>query len=308
LRGFIGHTDRDWFDYLAARSDVSEVNFWRPGGRNFRAIQPGEPFFFRLKSPVNRVGGFGLFARAAILPAWRAWEVFDEANGVAAEAAFYIKLSRLAHRDIGPSDPVGCVAVADCTFFAPDAWLPLPPGFNPQNLSGSATDLGTAGGRAFWAACLERAAAGEAPTTDWLDEALARERRGKPQVVFPRLGQGAFRIAVIDAYDGACAVTGEHATPVVEAAHIKPWARGGAHAVPNGLPLRRDIHRLFDLGYVSVRPNGQFLVSSQLREEFANGQTYYALEGERIRLPAHEDRRPSPELLSWHADNIFRAD
>jgi putative restriction endonuclease len=68
VRGFIGHTDHGWWKSLSARSDLTEVNFWRPGGRRFIALSPGEPFFFRLKSPINRIGGFGLFARDARLP------------------------------------------------------------------------------------------------------------------------------------------------------------------------------------------------------------------------------------------------
>ena len=32
--------------------------------------------------------------------------------------------------------------------------------------------------------------------------------------------------------------------PVLEAAHIKPYAKGGEHDVANGLALRTDIHRL----------------------------------------------------------------
>ena len=71
---------------------------------------------------------------------------------------------------------------------------------------------------------------------------------GAPQVVQPRLGQGAFRIAVTSAY-GACAVSGEHSFPALEAAHVRPYADGGAHALPNGLLLRADVHRLYDAGY-----------------------------------------------------------
>jgi putative restriction endonuclease len=88
VRGFIGHTDEGWWRYLAGRPQIREVNFWRPGGRRFAALAPGEPFFFRLKSPMNRIGGFGLFARDARLPVWRAWEVFGEANGSLTRQSF----------------------------------------------------------------------------------------------------------------------------------------------------------------------------------------------------------------------------
>jgi HNH endonuclease len=95
----------------------------------------------------------------------------------------------------------------------------------------------------------------------WPIEALTAERAGRPMMIRPRLGQASFRLAVIGAYGGQCAETTEHSLPVIEAAHIRPWAAGGTHEVPNGLPLRRDLHRLFDLGYVTVRPDLAFAVS-----------------------------------------------
>lgn len=66
-----------------------------------------------------------------------------------------------------------------------------------------------------------------------------------PQIVRPRLGQGAFRIVVTDTYERRCAVTGERTLPVLEAAHIKSYADGGAHDITNGLLLRSDLHTLF---------------------------------------------------------------
>jgi putative restriction endonuclease len=111
----------------------------------------------------------------------------------------------------------------------------------------------------------------------------------------------------MDAYGGGCAITGEHSLPALEAAHIRPYSVGGTHELPNGLPLRRDLHRLFDLGYVSVQPDGKFLVSPRLREEFANGHTYYALEGQRLRQPDKPDAAPNRELLAWHSEVVFQA-
>ncbi|MFL5953695.1 MAG: HNH endonuclease [Gaiellaceae bacterium] len=308
MRGFIGHTDAGWWRHLTTSPELSEVNFWRPGGRTFAALNPGEPFFFRLKSPVNKIGGFGLFARYAALPVWRAWEVFGLANGVRDEPELVERLERLARRRVSRTSVIGCIAVTDCTFFQADSLIDVPGTFNPQNLSGSVVDLEQPEGRRLWAACLDRAVAvtpANAPAADWLQDAASRQRFGRAQIVTPRLGQGSFRLAVLDVY-GRCAVTGEHSLPALEAAHIRPFGQGGTHDLRNGLPFRRDLHRLFDLGYVSVKPTGEFIVSPRLNTEFANGHTYYALAGQKLREPKTLDAAPDPELLAWHSETIFQ--
>jgi putative restriction endonuclease len=307
VKGFIGHTDAGWWRFLSAHPSLSEVNFWRPGGRTFAALRPGEPFFFRLKSPLNRIGGFGLFARYALLPVWRAWEVFGEANGTHSEDELLERLARLARRPVNSTTLIGCVAITDCTFFPNGALVDVPASFRPQNLSGSVIDLDRSEGARLWASCLDRALASSPEKPDWVQEAVSRQRYGQPQIVVPRLGQGSFRLAVLDVYEGGCAVTGEHSLPALEAAHIRPYRSGGSHELRNGLPLRRDLHRLFDLGYVSVRPTGEFIVSPRLRSEFANGHTYYALAGQMLRRPRLPEASPDPELLAWHADTVFQA-
>jgi len=193
VKGYIGHTDQGWWRFLRGRPEIREVNFWRPGGRRFSALADGEPFFFRIKSPVNRIGGFGLFARDARLPVWRAWEVFRTANGVSDEREFVERLERLARRPVTLNSLIGCVAVAECTFFDPEALVEVPASFNPQNLSGSVIDLEGPDGRKLWAACLERMAQSNA-MPEWAEEAQTRQRTGRPQVVVRRLGQGSFRL------------------------------------------------------------------------------------------------------------------
>lgn len=306
MRGYIAHTDPGWWRFLHERPDLEEVNFWRPGGRRFSALAPGEPLLFRLKSPINRIGGFGLYARYASLPVWRAWEVFGEANGTSNEAELLERLARLARRPVTRAGSIGCIAVSGCVFFDEASWLEVPKSFNPQNLSGSVIDLDGTEGRLLWAACLERAAASPL-VPGWIPEAVERERHGRPYLVTPRLGQGSFRLAVMEAYGGGCAVTGEHSMPALEAAHIRPFSEGGAHELPNGLPLRRDLHRLFDLGYISAKPTGQLLVSPRLRKEFANGHTYYALEGQRLLPPISPGATPDRALLAWHSETVFQA-
>src|SRR6476469_4836774 len=102
---------------------------------------------------------------------------------------------------------------------------------------------------------------------------------------------------VTDIYRRRCAVTLERTLPALEAAHIRPYGDGGAHEARNGLLLRRDIHSLFDAGYVTVTPELRFEVSQRIREEFDNGKHYYALHGNSIELPANIHERPDPKSL-----------
>ncbi len=121
----------------------------------------------------------------------------------------------------------------------------------------------------------------------------------------PRLGQGTFRIAVTGAY-GACAVSGEHSLPALEAAHVRPYADGGAHALPNGLLLRADIHRLYDAGYVTVTPDYRFRVSRDLVDDFHNGREYERFAGREISVPRAPGDRPAAELLDSGMRRVFR--
>jgi putative restriction endonuclease len=67
-------------------------------------------------------------------------------------------------------------------------------------------------------------------------------------------------------------VTGEKTLPILDAAHIRPFGEGGEHEITNGLLLRTDIHRLFDLGYVTVSNDRRFEVGRRLKEDFENGR------------------------------------
>ena len=49
----IAITDGGWFEMLRQQSNLSEVNFWAPSAANFRALQPGELFLFKLHAPTQ---------------------------------------------------------------------------------------------------------------------------------------------------------------------------------------------------------------------------------------------------------------
>lgn len=199
-------------------------------------------------------------------------------------------------------DPViGCRLLQAPFFFERDAWFPAPVGFPVNAVSGKSYPIESAEAIYLRQAVEERLPWG-ALHTDSVDATFPGfgERTGKPQLVLPRLGQGSFRIAVLDSFGRRCAVTGERTLPILDAAHIQPWNEGGDHAPGNGLLLRTDIHRLFDLGYVTVSHDLSFEVSPRLREDYENGKEYYALHGRTLRTPNDPAFLPSQTALDWH--------
>ena len=133
-------------------------------------------------------------------------------------------------------------------------------------------------------------------------------RYGAEYLARARLGQGAFRVLVTEAYHRRCAITGERTLPVLEAAHIRPYAESGPHRISNGILLREDLHTLFDDGYITLSPDLRVKVSSRIREEFENGREYYAHHGQPlVAMPERAEERPDTDLLRWHNEHVFVA-
>jgi HNH endonuclease len=305
---WVGVTDRNWFDYLTMMKP-DEVNFWQPSGtRNFRVLQPGELFVFKLHSPNNYIVGGGHFVRYSALPASIAWDAFGTKNGVMSMADLRDRIRRYRRDDLATDPVIGCNVLAEPFFLPEDRWIPVPKDWAPNIVQGKAYDTADPLGQELWAQL--RAAMPQADEIrDRLPELTATDepRYGAEYLARSRLGQGAFRVLVTDAYSRRCAVTGERTLPVLEAAHIKPYAADGPHRVTNGILLRSDLHKLFDLGYVTVTPQLRLEVSKRLRAEWENGRDYYAHHGEELRFrPSARDWLPSGEFLQWHNENVFK--
>jgi putative restriction endonuclease len=245
---YVGITDYEWFRYLSALPSVEEVNFWQPGGRTkFKALRSGELFLFKLHTPRNFIVGGGVFARADILPVSVAWDAFGISNG--AQSLFEMRKRIAYYRDqaddFRQDYMIGCRILTQPFFFPEHQWIPVPASWSPHIQQGRTYDTSEHDGRRIWDAILERnAVQSTAP--------IQIPRFGEPTLIKPRLGQGAFRVSVTDAYQRRCAITGERTLPILDAAHIRPYGQGGEHDITNGLLLRTDIHRLFDLGYVTT--------------------------------------------------------
>ena len=293
VRLFIGITDRDWFEALAA-STPDEVNFWQPSGRNtFRALRPGELFLFKLHAPLDFIVGGGVFSHASLVPLSLAWTAFGTKNGASSLAEMRTRIAKY-RPDAGALDErvdptIGCRVLTQPFFWPRELWLPVPASFARNIVQGRGYSTDEAEGRALWDAVAERLAATAMPVS--VPDA---PRYGAPTLVTPRLGQGAFRLSVTDSYDRRCAVTGERTLPILDAAHIRSYGAGGPHEVANGLLLRTDIHRLFDLGYVTVSEDRRFEVSHRLN---ANPLSPIAMTMRRSTW--FDDHAASTVLKSW---------
>ncbi|MGX8907419.1 HNH endonuclease [Streptomyces netropsis] len=69
-----------------------------------------------------------------------------------------------------------------------------------------------------------------------------------------RKGQAAFRSSLLEDFGEVCAFTGPMPASVLEAAHLYSYAAKEEHHSFGGLLLRRDVHRLFDLGQIAIDP------------------------------------------------------
>jgi putative restriction endonuclease len=313
VRLWVANTDLDWFDYLATQPEIDEVNFWQPSGHaNFGAIGEGELFLFKLKSPRNVIGGFGVLSQSTNMPLSLAWEAFGIKNGARTLPEMRDRILRYRTEARGEGDPViGCRVVVQPVFLPESMYIPQPASWARSIVVGKTYDTDSVEGLRLWE---QVAAAAEIVGTRTKAVGVAEQRSiyvtpgaryGEPQLIRPRLGQGAFRLAVTDAYNRECAITGGRVLPALDAAHIQAYGSGGEHEVSNGLLLRRDIHSVFDAGYLTFDEDLRVVVSDRVRSDFNNGNEYRRLHGEQLRLPRGLGMRPQGERLKWHRENRF---
>jgi putative restriction endonuclease len=300
MQCYVGITDNDWFEFLRSLPRLDEVNFWRPSGKQlFKALHPGELFLFKLHSPYNYIVGGGVFAHSSLLPINLAWETFGISNGAGSLSDMRRQVARYRKESIFKTInyTIGCILL-ETPFFLPEKeWIPIDWDLSIQQ--GKRYDLSFDPGLSIW----RQLNLGKKTVSEIREE---QARYGEPVLIQPRLGQGSFRILVTDAYERKCAVTNERTLPALDAAHIKPYSESGEHLVSNGILLRRDLHALFDQGYVTINPSMRFEVSRRIKDEFENGRDYYKLHGCIVRSPTKVFDRPDPKHLDWHNTNVYR--
>ena len=305
---YVGVTDFSWYQQLSAQRP-DEVNFWNPSGRPFKALQEGELFLFKLHKPRNYIVGGGYFVRFSALPPFLAWQAFGEKNGTKSYQEFYARLEKYRGRNgIDGTYQVGCSILTEPFWFQESDWIPVPE-WSDSIVSGKRYFTDTEVGAKLYQDVRDRAPRAFQPILPDQEEPiglLSEEPRYAEYSTKHRLGQGAFRVLVTEAYDRRCSITGEKTLPVLEAAHIKPYSENGPHSVRNGILLKSDFHTLFDDGYITITRDHRIEVSDRLHNDYGNGKDYYRYHGKPLLiLPGQENQLPSREYLEWHNEHVY---
>lgn len=124
-----------------------------------------------------------------------------------------------------------------------------------------------------------------------------------------RRGQRFFRQAVLNAYDGRCAVTGMAVRELLIASHIIPWNAVEEHRLDprNGIALNALHDRAFDRGLITFDQHFRLVCSPTLRDHFVHAtiaQQFKAYEGRPLAIPSGS-HGPKPEYLAYHRQRVF---
>jgi len=313
VRAYVGVTDSEWWRFLELRPEITEVNFWQPGGRQeFRVLNRGEPFLFKTKwGDGNRLVGGGFFEGWVRLKISEAWNIFGYGNGVASLEEMRHRVGKYRRARIqDDEDPeVGCILLNEVRIMPENLQIDAPEDFRKAIVQGKSYPLDSSQQNAVVSQFVQSIAhlvdspngSGGGPRE------VAGPVFGDLRLVRPRLGQGGFKTLVREAYGKRCAITGHKIVPTLQAAHIVPVSKNGENRLDNGLLLRSDVHTMFDQGYLGVAPDLRLLVSPRLRREFGNGEEFYSRAGQEIAVPQSSSDRPNPEFLEWHSDSVFLA-
>jgi len=139
------------------------------------------------------------------------------------------------------------------------------------------------------------------PSQYWqaIRELLPRET----QEVIARPGAVEFRNQVLQEYSNRCAVSGITSTQALEVAHIVPYYGPESDAVQNAIPLRVDIHRLFDRGLIRI-DYSDTLKSYKIRVHHFVSPDYEEFDGKSLLLPDNKNSVPSKNAIDFHNDQF----
>ena len=292
----IGVTDPEWYKCLRQLNPPPQfVNYWRMTNRD-PDMYNGQLFLFRLRSGSqieelgisgkrgNRTDNGLYYVGGAYFSEWKrltiseAWTKYKTANGVSSLESFVSLIRSNIERDtnttnenrnITPND-VDEQTVILCHILRDPFFLATPFKSSYRITRGQPVPKAHTedeGGMIVYQKVLQQLLAIPEETVAGSMEMPIKSENEQRYIVCEakrRIGQEEFRKRLLDIYKNRCAITGDSVQPLLQAAHILPYAQGGSHDDSNGILLRADFHVLFDEGYITISPDYRVVVSNEL--------------------------------------------
>lgn len=293
----ISPTDNEWFTFLKESGYNSFINFWTPTPWNIKKLHIGDRWYFLLKSPVRKIGGFGEFFEYKNLKAIDAWNEFGIRNGCLTKAEFIGKIQSYIEKNSKKVSPfsvtineykIGCITLNNCAFWDEENYKDLS-SFNIKFPSQIVKQ------KYF----KQEDSLADLSSDIELFNLISEPREEYKSIANLRKGQNEFKRKIMKAYDNRCCISGETCPELLEAAHIQPYLSNNSNHIQNGLLLRIDLHRLFDNGLLHIDDDYIIHVSSQLVS-----LDYQRYHGKQIFLPKKQSSHPSRDALALRKENF----
>lgn len=303
----IAPTDHEWFALMREESVHDVINFWTPTPWNVRQLEEGDRFYFMRKAPIRKIGGYGHFLRYENMTAKEAWKEFGTGNGVRSldeligrATGYAMDRSETFKPTANPT--IGCIVLENPVFFGDEEHIDLDDygediSFPKEVVKHKYFEEIDALGRPVPEKESEAEEKDDFSLVRDASESYTTRQRKE------RKGQSQFRRDVMDAYGHECCITGVNVSEVLEAAHIQPYVDESSNHVQNGLPLRVDLHELFDAGLLTITTEAEVRVSDELSSD-----AYSALDGQVVSMPDDPGKEPAEEAIRYHNQLKYRGD
>lgn len=215
---YVGITDTNWVSVLREeyynRKLGKYVNFWTPGTREFKAIEPGDMFLFKLHNRKStgengEIVGGGYFSYYEKLSILDAWEKYGRGNGRDSLQQMQESLHGMQEKNnIQSSIEIGCIILENAFFL--DKWIEEPSDWGKSIVSGKRYTTDTKIGAEIYNTVNEVKKENSNSDSEIVYEIememdnLSLEGRERVALVKTRVNQGIFRERLLKKYSTCC--------------------------------------------------------------------------------------------------------
>lgn len=310
---YVGITDTNWMKFIKEQKDNIDryINFWTPGTKTFKAIQPGELFLFKLhakkaKGENGEIVGGAYFDGFEQMSVSEAWNRFGYGNGTTSQFELKSAIDEYRVRNnMDRNADIGCIVLRDPFFFEEDKWIESPADWGKSIVSGKKYDISGGIGYELYqqVSAMMNDNVDEIIISDIEADADKLQILGKERETFikARVNQSVFRERLLNKYDCCCLCKVSNPKFLI-ASHIKPWADSENDEkldADNGFLLCPNHDALFDSGYISFDENGAILIS----EELGQVDVIFMNIDKNMKISLSSKNK---KYLEYHRNNIFK--